>query len=66
MSLQIVACCDGTPAERDSIPLGRCRAFMPTGTIRWAQALPRLRAAGWGLHRGKLLCPACMRGTLSR
>ena len=65
MTLQIVGCCDGTPAERDSIPLERCRAFLPTGHVRSLPALRVLDAAGWGLRDGKLLCPACVRATLS-
>lgn len=66
MTLQVVASCDGTPAERDSIAHGHhCLAFLPTGQVRVIRALAVLDDAGWALHGGKLLCPACTRARLS-
>jgi hypothetical protein len=62
MTLRMAVACDGTPAERPDMALGRCRAFIPTVDVRGSWALMEARKAGWTLKpTGGDLCPACSR-----
>lgn len=41
MTVRVIVACDG-PGET-----GQCRAFLPTRTIHWAEALVEARNHGW-------------------
>lgn len=61
MTALLVVCCNGTPAVRPTIPLGRCRAFL---TLRSTDGVRmyELRAAGWSRSAPNThLCQDCTR-----
>lgn len=59
MSIAIVVCCDGTPEDRPSIPLGQCRASFPTAApLKW-MAVGQAQKKGWSLDGERNLCPSC-------
>lgn len=68
MTVRLIVQCDGTPAERPTIPLGTCRAFYPTRVDVWSKDHRRdtFREAGdhgWTVDRddARDLCPSCTR-----
>lgn len=61
MTLRVLVTCDGTPADRPSIPLGQCRAFLPLPMLAPAELAAAANAAGYRAIGGRHLCPSCVR-----
>lgn len=59
MTIAIVVRCDGTPADRPSIPLAECRASFPTQTEFVGLAIDQAVDHGWSRDGKRHLCPAC-------
>ena len=66
MTATIVIRCDGTPADRPSIPLGQCRAALPTHQTRAVDGLDEALRHGWTVVDGRDLCPSCTRAREAR
>jgi hypothetical protein len=63
MTLLVVLSCDGTPDDRPTMALGRCRAFLPLPFADPQTLAEATVAAGYRVHAGRYLCPACGRRT---
>jgi hypothetical protein len=63
MTARIVLSCDGTPTDRATIPLSRCRAALPTPALSPAEArYGHGYPAGWTrTGDSRDLCPGCSR-----
>lgn len=59
MSLILVVSCDGTPADRPSIPLAQCRASFPTAQSNPRLAVTEAHRHGWSSEGERHLCPSC-------
>jgi hypothetical protein len=63
VTLLVVLSCDGTPADRPTMALSRCRAFLPLPFADPQTLAQATVAAGYRVHAGRYLCPACGRRT---
>ena len=63
MTVRLLVACDGTRADRPTMALGRCRAYLPTRAATVFAARDEALAAGWHCDlAGRDLCPDCARG----
>ena len=69
MTARLLLQCDGTPADRPTMTLERCRAFLPARAdvigpegVPLVEARREAAAAGWSRDDDRDLCPACARG----
>jgi hypothetical protein len=72
VTVALLVRCDGTRADRPSMALERCRAFLPTSVDVWSpnhrrDAFREAGAHGWNVTRddGRDLCPSCDRARRS-
>lgn len=72
MTARLLLQCDGTRADRPTMTLERCRAFLPSRAdvvgpegVPLVEARREAAAAGWSCHDYRDLCPACARGGTS-
>jgi hypothetical protein len=61
VTLLVVLSCDGTPADRPTMALDRCRAFLPLPFADPHTLAQATVAAGYRVHAGGSLCRACRR-----
>jgi hypothetical protein len=66
VSVRLLVVCDGTPADRPSMALETCRAYLPTGATALLGARVAALDAGWLCDlTGRDLCPSCARAVTS-
>lgn len=59
MTVRILIACQGTKADRPTVALETCRAFLPTRAGTPALAVLEAKRAGWSYRDGRDLCPSC-------
>jgi hypothetical protein len=65
VTLLVVVSCDGTRADRPTMALGRCRAFLPLPFVDALTLAELTGAAGYRVDGDRVLCPACARSAAS-